>query len=94
MMKSIQAEIRAAAQSSEPLDSLREIVLRLSASGRSKTEIYGLFEGAMLAVREEHDGADSSEEDAIMDAMDLLAGFCSPHAALLPDEPLNTPSVE
>jgi len=68
----------------EPVEALRSLVLELSAKGYNKTAIMQIFEKQRQQLRSANREA---EEDAVMDVMDLLVGWCSPHAQLLADEP-------
>ena len=72
-----------ALSSQAPIKALRSLVLELSAEGRDKKKILKIFEEQRkrlrLANRE-------SAEDAVMDVMDFLVGWCSPHVKLLSDE--------
>jgi hypothetical protein len=73
-----------ALDSPNPVEALRSLVLELSQEGSDKATILELFEQERQRLRATHREAD---EDAIMDVMDFLVGWCSPHMKLLADEP-------
>jgi hypothetical protein len=71
-----------ALRSSEPVSALRALALQLLSGGQRKEAVLALFESARQQLREANRAAD---EDAVMDVMDCLAGWCSPHMKLPPD---------
>jgi Uma2 family endonuclease len=68
----------------EPVNRLHSLVLRLSSQGQTKATILDLLEQARRQLRQAGREAD---EDAVMDVMDFLVGWCSPHMKLPPDQP-------
>jgi hypothetical protein len=70
--------------SPSPVEALRSLVLELSQEGSDKAKILEFFEQERQRLRAAHRETD---EDAIMDVMDFLVGWCSPHMKLLADEP-------
>jgi hypothetical protein len=72
-----------ALQSRDPVQQLRSLALGLSSQGYDKAAIIDKFEEVRQQLRQEEREAD---EDAVMDAMDCLAGWCSPHMTI----PLDT----
>jgi len=64
-----------ALRSTEPLNELRSLALRLSSEGQDKTAIVAKFEEARRHLREANR---ESDEDVVMDLMDCLVGWCSP----------------
>ncbi len=79
----IDQRIEQALRSSEPVHELRNLVLQLFAEGQSREAILELFEGTRQQLRQ----ADrETEEDAVMDVMDFLVGWCSPHMKLPPEQ--------
>lgn len=70
-----------ALRSAEPVPRLRSLALTLSSQGRDQAAILAAFEGARRQLRSEDREAD---EDAVMDVMDFLTGWCSPHMTLNP----------
>jgi hypothetical protein len=80
----------AAVQAKEPERALRALVLDLAKEGRSKAAIYDLLENVLARLRV----GDASEEreDAILNVMDALTGWCHPNARLLPDDSSLAPS--
>jgi hypothetical protein len=73
--------IQAALSSPEPLNQLRELVRSLQTQGRDQAAILGLFETARQQLRE---AGRERDEDVLMEAMDCLVGWCSPHMSLEP----------
>jgi hypothetical protein len=53
--------------------------------GRSKTEIYKIFEDFILDFRQS-DKYREADEELLMEVMDALTDWCHPSAKLLPDE--------
>jgi hypothetical protein len=75
-----------ALRSPDPLERLRSLALRLSSQGQDQAEIIAKFEEARRQLRE---SSRESDEDVVMDVMDCLVGWCSPHmrVPLEADEP-------
>lgn len=74
-----------ALRSAEPVAQLRTLVLQLISQGHEKPALLGALEEARQRLRRANREAD---EDAVMDAMDFLVGWCSPHMKLPPDQQL------
>ncbi len=73
--------IEQALRANDPVKELRDLTLHLLANGQTRESILNLFERARQRLRQ----ADrETEEDAVMDAMDFLVGWCSPHMKLPP----------
>jgi hypothetical protein len=66
------AAFKKALQENEPMWKLRDVVIALHADGIPKDDIIKSLEALRKEVNEE-------DEDNILDVMDLLGGFCSPH---------------
>jgi hypothetical protein len=62
---------------SEIADALQDQVERMIRAGRSRDELYEDLKHLTLELR--RDGH-SDLEDAVMDVMDVLVGWCSPSA--------------
>ena len=75
----IDAGIQSALKSSNPLDELRSLIKALLSQGRTPESILNLFERNRQQLRSAGREAD---EDAVMEAMDFLTGWCSPHMKL------------
>jgi hypothetical protein len=82
----VEKRVRDASTSADVINSLRGLVRELADEGYAKQEIYELFESVMLTVRQQNNEADSPQEDALLEVMDMLSGFCKPDLVLLPDE--------
>lgn len=74
-----------ALSSPDPIDRLRSLALHLSSTGLSREAIRDAFEQARAQLRLANREAD---EDRVMDVMDFLAGWCSPHMKI-PTEATN-----
>jgi hypothetical protein len=74
--------IEQALRSADPVGELRSLAERLIAQGHNKAAILALFEQARQRLRE---GDREADEDAVMDVMDFLTGWCSPHMKLFQD---------
>jgi hypothetical protein len=80
----IDQRIQQALSSSDPVNDLRNWVLHLLAEGQTHEAILELLERTRQQLRE----ADrETDEEAVMDVMDFLVGWCSPHMKLPPEQP-------
>ena len=68
-----------AVQPQNPLQALRSLAQQLLAEGRSTPEVIELFESAREHFRAT---GRESDEDALLDVMDFVTGWCSPHVRL------------
>ena len=73
--------IERALRSPEPFEELRATAAALFAEGRTEKAVYDLFEDARAQLRASGREAD---EDVVMEVMDCLVGWCSPHQELKP----------
>ena len=71
--------IEKALRSTRPFEELRAIATALFAEGRTEKAVYDLFETVRTQLRLE---AREAEEDVVMEVMDCLVGWCSPHQEL------------
>jgi hypothetical protein len=71
-----------AIRSSDPAGALRAVVLELAAEGCQNPDIYTRLEKFLLDRRLRADHCEC-DEDAVLDVMDALAGWCHPAAQLL-----------
>lgn len=76
--------LEAALHTPEPVPSVRALVQDRARGGSTKTEISGLLESFLVQLRTRPDFRDADEE-AILDVLDALSGWCHPSAELLPD---------
>jgi hypothetical protein len=74
-------------RSPQPAQALRALVEDLAREGSSKTQIYKLLERFLAQLRSRHDFRET-EEEAVLDVMDALTGWCHSSAELLPDKPM------
>ena len=81
---SLDAPIEQALRSPEPIHALRSLAESLFAHGKDRAAVLAVFEDARRQLREADRGAD---EDAVLDVMDFLVGWCSPHMSLPPKQP-------
>jgi hypothetical protein len=63
----------------DPVNELRSLVRSLQAQGKDQRAILELFERARQQLRE---SGREKEEDVVMEIMDFLIGWCSPHVSL------------
>ena len=75
----IQDKLEAALQSEQPEDELQNLVVELHAQGNSQKEIYLMFEDFRDHLRRHNR---ESDEDKILDVMDVIVGWCSPHCRI------------
>lgn len=68
-----------ALRSQEPITELRSLALSLLGRGHDKAAVLEMFEQARCRLRQEKR---EDDEDAVMDVMDFLVGWCSPHMQL------------
>jgi hypothetical protein len=68
-----------ALRSAEPVERLRSLALRLASEGYDRDAIIDVFEKARQQLRSDDR---ESDEDAVMDVMDFVVGWCSPHMKL------------
>lgn len=79
---SVDPRIQNALNGPSPFEDLRALVAILQAEGQDQTAILGLFERTRQQLREAEREAD---EDIVMEVMDCLVGWCSPHVSLEPN---------
>jgi hypothetical protein len=72
-----------ALQATDPVAALRALALALNAEGWRKADVLHLFESYQAQLR---DSGREAEEDAVLDVLDFLTGWCSPHMKILPEE--------
>lgn len=73
--------IELALRSDEPVNQLRSLAIRLASDGLDRDAILEVFENSRRELRSAHR---ESDEDVVMDVMDFLVGWCSPHMKLSP----------
>jgi len=87
----IEKRFEQALGSLDPIDALRDLVSQMSREGHDKSAILEIFEQERQRLRSANREA---EEDAVMDVMDFLVGWCSPHMHLLANEQKAAPVHE
>jgi hypothetical protein len=75
----IDERIERALRASEPVLQLRDLVLQLLADGQTREALLEQLEHARQQLRQTNR---ETNEDAVMDVMDFLVGWCSPHMQL------------
>jgi len=78
----IDPRIQEALDGPDSLNQLRLLVKKLQSQGLSSDSILQLFEQARRQLREQ---GREQEEEVIMEIMDFLVGWCSPHMKLKSD---------
>lgn len=81
-VKSDTERFELALHASVPVTALRTVVLELAADGIEKPDIAARLEKFLLDRRLSHEHSES-DEDAVLDVLDALAGWCHPAAQLL-----------
>jgi hypothetical protein len=81
MESSFADQFEEALRSPEPHERLAAFAIELSAEGRGPDEVLEIFDSFRAQLRL---AARESDEDAVMDVMDRICGWCSPHARLFP----------
>lgn len=79
--------VETALRSAEPVRALRGLVQELAREGSTKAAIHGLLEKSLMQLRTRPDFRES-DEDAVLDVLDALTGWCHPGAELLPNKPV------
>ncbi len=79
------ARLQAALEKPDPTLSLRAVVIELAAEGYQNREIQGLLEGLFQALRDCPDHREA-DEDAVLDVLNGLAGWCQVDAQLLAND--------
>jgi hypothetical protein len=72
--------------SAEPVTALRGLVGDLAREGSSKIQIYRLLEKYLVEIRTRPEFGEC-REDAMVDVLDALSGWCHPGAELIPEKP-------
>jgi hypothetical protein len=75
----INAAIEEALRSDDRVGALRRLAQHLLDEGSEPETLLGQLERARQELRE---AGREEDEDAVMDVMDLLTGWCSPHMRL------------
>jgi signal recognition particle receptor subunit beta len=78
-----QARFEQALRSREPVDALIAIVKELVRQGQSKEQVRELLSQFLTHLQENAEPREA-DEDAVMDVLDFVDGWCSPHAKLFP----------
>jgi hypothetical protein len=81
----IEERLEHALATDQPALALRSLAGELSQEGRTRQEIYTALESLLVRLRA-HPGSRESQEDAVLEVMDSLTGWCHPGAELLPEE--------
>ncbi len=74
-------ELEGAVASQEPMAALRMLVTQLTTEGLSQRAIYELFDTFRADLRV---GGRDADEDVVLEVMDQIVGWCSPHVRLFP----------
>lgn len=75
--------MRKSLQDSDPTLGLRTVVMTLYAEGCDEAELQGQLESLLVDNRRRTDFREA-DEDAILDVLDSLTGWCHEDAKLLP----------
>jgi hypothetical protein len=77
----------AALHSADPVKQLRELAIERLKKGQAREVVLADFEQVRQQLRAANREKD---EDVVMDVMDFLSGWCSPHMKI----PVSTPELE
>jgi hypothetical protein len=78
-MNSVHDRLTEAVGAMDPTVSLTKAVRALLSQGQDRDAIYSELEGLRVALQA---AGRESEEDAVLEVMDFLTGWCSPHARI------------
>lgn len=76
--------LEGALRSPDPTRALRTLVVDLAAEGRRKADLYVMLEQFLLDLRAREDHRETDEE-AVLDTLDALTGWCHADARLFPE---------
>jgi hypothetical protein len=79
----LDGQLEAALKSSDPLARLRSLVQHFQDQGQDPQTILLFFEQARQSLRV---AGRQREEDIVLEVMDFLVGWCSPHMSLRPKD--------
>ena len=85
MKETVEQGFEAALHHPEAYQQLRMLALALAVEGFTPSYIYDLFEQHRIRLREMRR---YNDEDVVMDCMDCIVGWCSPHERLFDPPPL------
>ena len=80
----IDQRIEQALRSSDSVQELRKLALHLFTEGQTREAVLDFFEQARQQLRQV---SRETDEEAVMDVMDCLVGWCSPGMELPPEQP-------
>lgn len=80
----VDAKIEDAMHAPDPLLRLRALAISMQENGQEQTAILEFFERNRQALRE---AGREAHEDVVLEVMDFLVGWCSPHMDLAPKSP-------
>ncbi len=79
-----QQRFEQALRSPQPAAALCSLALELAGEGLTREAVYQFVEQFLLRLRQQSGG--EAGEEALLDVMDALRGWCHPKAELLPDQ--------
>lgn len=80
----VEARVEEALKGATPVEQLRALAIAMQGEGRQPDWILQFFDTNREALRQAGRDAD---EDAVLEVMDFLVGWCSPHMSLAPKQP-------
>jgi hypothetical protein len=81
---SVDARVEEALSGPAAVEQLRSLAIALQTEGKSHSSIVQFFDDNRQALR---DAGRDADEDAVLEVMDFLVGWCSPHMSLAPKKP-------
>lgn len=76
--------VEEALASASAVEQLRSLAISLQREGQSQTSIVEFFDQNRQVLR---DAGREADEDAVLEVMDFLVGWCSPHMDLSSKRP-------
>jgi hypothetical protein len=83
MEMTFEETLEEALRSPAPVPQLRSLVLHLFSQGHDRAAVLELFEKTRQRLCQ---AGREQDEEAVMDVMDFLTGWCSPHMKFPPDQ--------
>lgn len=74
-------QLESALHSQEPEQALRNVVSQLVSEGIEQQQVYQMLESLLLKLRGGANGQ-PADEDAVLNVMDSLVGWCHPRAQI------------
>lgn len=80
----VDARVEKALAGNSPVEELRSLAIALQKEGQEHSLVLQFFDDNRQALC---DAGRDADEDAVLEVMDFLVGWCSPHMSLAPKQP-------